>query len=186
MEYSRIKTKQDLQEWLNEEKKIYGDGNIMSFLLIKETDILRRHLVLLRKTEYYVNTNNRILAAIYQTRLKRLQNRYALHIALNTCGVGLNIAHVGTIIINSDARIGKNARFHVGVNIGANYRGDKAPKLGDNIYIAPGAKLFGDIEIASNVVIGANAVVNKSCYTQGAILVGVPAKEHSPKGDAEK
>lgn len=38
----------------------------------------------------------------------------------------------------------------------------KAPKIGDNVYIGPGAVLFGDIEIADNCWIGANAVVNKS------------------------
>jgi serine O-acetyltransferase len=51
-----------------------------------------------------------------------------------------------------------------------------APKIGDHVYIGPGAKVFGDIEIADDVQIGANAVVNKSCMENGAVLVGVPAK----------
>lgn len=50
------------------------------------------------------------------------------------------------------------------------------PVLGDNIYIAPGAKIFGNIKIANRCRIGANAVVNKNCNIENATLVGVPAK----------
>lgn len=69
-------------------------------------------------------------------------------------------------------RIGKNLRIHVGVNIGAN--GGNPPKLGDDIYIGPGAKIFGDIYIADGCKIGANAVVNKTCIEKNKHLVGVP------------
>ena len=33
------------------------------------------------------------------------------------------------------------------------------PSIGDNIYIGPGAKIFGDIHIGNNVRIGANCPV---------------------------
>ena len=46
------------------------------------------------------------------------------------------------------------------MNIGAHH--DKASRIGNNVYIGPGAIIFGDIEIADNVSIGANATVNKS------------------------
>ena len=65
--------------------------------------------------------------------------------------------------------------MHPGVCIGANH--DKAPVIGEHVYIGPGAKVFGDIEIADGVQIGANAVVSKSCMTKGATLVGVPAAD---------
>lgn len=52
----------------------------------------------------------------------------------------------------------------------------KAPKIGDNVYIGPGAVLFGDIEIADNCWIGANAVVNKSFLEPYSVIVGVPGK----------
>jgi serine O-acetyltransferase len=50
------------------------------------------------------------------------------------------------------------------VTIGIAGTGDKlgAPVLGDNVYIAPGARLFGKITIGNNVKIGANAVIYKS------------------------
>lgn len=47
--------------------------------------------------------------------------------------------------------------------------------LGDNIYLGPGAKVFGHITIADGCKIGANAVVNKSCVHENSVLVGVPA-----------
>ena len=54
--------------------------------------------------------------------------------------------------------------------------GKNAPQLGDNVYIGPGAILFGDINIANNVTIGANATVNKSFEQENVVLAGTPAK----------
>lgn len=48
------------------------------------------------------------------------------------------------------------------VNIGANQGSMKAPLIGNDVYIGPGAVIFGDIEIADGCYIGANAVVLKS------------------------
>ncbi|HMP14590.1 MAG TPA: hypothetical protein PKD70_11975, partial [Saprospiraceae bacterium] len=46
----------------------------------------------------------------------------------------------------------------------------------NNVYIGPGAKIFGAIQIADNVAIGANAVVNKTFGESGVVIGGVPAK----------
>jgi serine O-acetyltransferase len=43
------------------------------------------------------------------------------------------------------------------VTIGASNGG--SPTIGDNVYIGPGAKIFGKIRIGNNVRIGANCVV---------------------------
>ena len=61
------------------------------------------------------------------------------------------------------------------LSVGDNH--GKAPKIGDDVYIGPGAKVFGDVTLADNVQVGANAVVTKSCENKGAILVGIPASE---------
>lgn len=169
-----ITTLQELLNILKYEKQLYGKK--WCPILINESDILLRHIVLLRKAEYYTNTRKAIRSAYYKFKLHRLQNRYALHIALNTCEKGLNIAHVGPIVINGNAHLGENARIHVGVNIGANKGSTKAPIIGNNVYIGPGAKIFGEIVIADNVKIGANAVVNCSCLEENSTLVGVPAR----------
>jgi serine O-acetyltransferase len=58
------------------------------------------------------------------------------------------------------------------------------PRIGDNCYLGPGAKLFGAIVIGDNTVIGANAVVNKSFPNGNVTLGGVPARIISEKSTA--
>ena len=48
------------------------------------------------------------------------------------------------------------------------------PKIGNNVHISHGVVIFGEITIGDNVVIGANAVVNKP-VPDNAIVAGVPA-----------
>lgn len=71
----------------------------------------------------------------------------------------------------------QNCEINICVNIGHNYGGGGAPQIGDNCFIGPGAKIFGDIVIGDNVKIGANAVVNKSFPEGDCTLVGVPARK---------
>jgi serine O-acetyltransferase len=56
------------------------------------------------------------------------------------------------------------------------------PKIGDNVYIGPGAKIFGDIEIADGIAIGANSVVNRSFTEPNIGIAGIPAKKINDKG----
>lgn len=72
--------------------------------------------------------------------------------------------------------MGANCRLHACVNIGASGGSKKAPSIGDNVYIGPGAIIFGDIVIPDNVTIGANATVNKSFETENCVLAGTPAE----------
>lgn len=64
-------------------------------------------------------------------------------------------------MVNPETRIGNNCRIHVGVNIGMHK--DKAPIIGNNVYIGPGAIIFGGISLADNISIGANAVPMQLC-----------------------
>lgn len=95
-------------------------------------------------------------------------------------GPGIAIVHSGTIVVSGKARIGKNCRIHVCTNIGnaLSHGKDGTPVIGDNVYIGPGAKIFGPITIGNNVAIGANAVVNKS-FPDNCTIAGVPAKKIS-------
>ena len=43
--------------------------------------------------------------------------------------------------------------------------------------IGVGAVIIGNIEIADNIIIGANAVVNKSFKEEGITIAGVPARK---------
>ncbi len=144
----------------------------------------------LRKLEFLKNKNKNVFEkATYFFVLKkyyRLSYQLGFTIPVNVFGPGLSIAHYGTIIINSGTKVGANCRIHAGVNIGteAGYS-DKAPVLGNNIYIAPGAKIFGQIIIADNTAIAANAVVNKSFEMANTAIGGIPSKVISENIDID-
>lgn len=78
-------------------------------------------------------------------------------------GPGLYIGHYGGITVSSVAVIGRDCNLSQNITIGVSGAGPKrgAPTIGDNVYIAPGARLFGKISIGNNVKIGANAVIHK-------------------------
>jgi serine O-acetyltransferase len=78
-------------------------------------------------------------------------------------GPGLYIGHFGGITISGRAIIGSNCNIAQNTTIGVSGSGEKrgVPIIGDNVHIAPGARIFGKISIGNNVKIGANAVVYK-------------------------
>ena len=43
---------------------------------VSENDILRKHIKLLRKAEFHINTKHMFRSAFYRTKLLRLQNKY--------------------------------------------------------------------------------------------------------------
>jgi serine O-acetyltransferase len=79
-------------------------------------------------------------------------------------GPGLFIGHFGGITISAMTVLGNNCSISQNVTIGISGSGDKlgVPVIGDNVYIAPGARLFGKITVGNNVKIGANAVIYKN------------------------
>ncbi|WP_299128702.1 serine acetyltransferase [uncultured Winogradskyella sp.] len=135
----------------------------------------------MRKLEYYTNCKNKGLYKLYIIYLKFMYRRISVKlnfsIPINVFGPGLSIVHYGTIVINYTTKIGANCRMHACVNIGASGGEVQGPKLGDNVYIGPGAKIFGKIKIPNNTAIGANAVVNKSFEEENTSIAGIPAKK---------
>jgi serine O-acetyltransferase len=134
----------------------------------------------LRKLEYYNNCRKGFLSKIYYYYLKYKFRRESIilgfSIPLNVFGPGLSIAHYGTIVVHSQARIGKNCRIHANVNIGGGGWSHEAPQIGDNVYIGPGTVIYGDIKIGDNVAISANSTVNKTFDENDILIAGSPAK----------
>lgn len=138
-----------------------------------------RFLKALRRLEYHYNGKgiyHRILLPCAYYRWYRLSHTTGISIAKNVCEKGLTIPHHGSIVVNAACRIGENCMIQNNVNIGANGGSMKAPQIGRDVYIGPGAVIFGDITIADGCYIGANAVVNKSFTEPNSVIVGVPAK----------
>lgn len=91
-------------------------------------------------------------------------------------GKNFRIDHFGGIVISGFASFGDNCVLRDGVTVGLRRVEDPvAPRVGNNVDIGTGAKLLGDITIADNVVIGANAVVLED-VPPNSIAVGVPAR----------
>ena len=142
---------------------------------------VNKYLLFLRKQEYYLNTANRnkfksLLALFYERKKHKLGIKLGFNIPPNRFDEGLTIYHIGCLAINTTARIGKNCKLHGNNCIGNNGIVDKSPVIGDNVDIGFGAAVIGDITIADNIKIGANALVNKSFTEPGITIAGVPAR----------
>lgn len=184
-EVDRIHSKADLKEWLDYELTKYGSKRLLDFLCLSERSILRRHIILLRKMEYYTNSGKHIRSILYKLLLRQIQNRYGLHISPNCCGKGLHIMHVGPILINGEATVGRDCVFHINSGVVAGGTSHDVPCLGDGVIVGFGAVVLGNTYVANGVAIGANAVVNKSVVEEHIAVAGVPARKISDNGSRE-
>lgn len=142
------------------------------------TDLILRWKKTLRLVEYVENCYKSIVFAPVKFFLRwRFQKRSAqlgFSIPINVCGPGLAIVHYGSIVVSRHSRIGSFCTINSGVNIGVNpYKEDGAPIIGDNVYIGPGAKIWGGISIADNTKIGANSCVFEPVCENGKTVIGV-------------
>ena len=180
-----ICSKKDLKDFLESDKKALNRKTKFP----KVNDYIWKYEILLRKCEYYNNCKkdlfSKLMLTYYKYKKFKLWIKCNYSIPINVFDKGLSIVHIGPIIINPRVKIGKNCRIHVGVNIGADaMHSDACPTIGDNVYIGPGAKIFGNIVIADNIAIGANAIVNKSFEEKNISIAGIPAKIISQKGSS--
>lgn len=173
-----IKDKNELEYYLkcDEIALQIHNRSIYSKLL----DPIYKYQKIMRKLDYYKNGAkwNKIAYFLYFLKYRKLGIRLGFSIPCDRIGPGLCLAHYGSIVISQYAQIGANCKIHSSVNIGATGGAKKAPIIGNNVYIGPGAKLIGDIRITDDIVIGANAVVVRSIEEKGT-YGGVPAKRIS-------
>ena len=151
-----------------------------------------RYVKVLRLAEYHENNSviknkksicsllHTMLMMYYYWKLRQISYKTGFQIPPNTCGIGLQIWHYGYIIINENARIGRNLTIYPGVEIGHKVPGGGCPVIGDNCFIGAGAKIFGKINIGNNVTIAPNTVVTKD-VPDNVVVGGIPAKILSKK-----
>ena len=171
-----ITSKKELKQFLQLDAKVNSRVRLKPKIF---GDEIWKYQICLRKLEYYTNTNKLLSKLFYKFRFHKYSIMLGFEIPINVCDMGLSLPRRGPIIISKGAKIGKCCRIHEGVTIGATNGSNKAATISDNVFISTGAKIIGDVFIASDCTIGANAVVTKSIVEVGTTWGGIPAKKIS-------
>ena len=176
-----IESKQDFYDYVKADR-LRSDretGHFYYRLIYSENYYIQRYLFVLRKLEYLSNRKRNILEHLSYLFVfrnhKKLSFRMQINIPINVAGPGLVIHHMGPIIINANARLGKNCSLQPGVVVGQKLGPDTVPIIGDDVYLGPGVKVIGKIRIGNNVTIAPNSVVIKD-VPDNCVVSGVPAK----------
>lgn len=164
-----ITNKKELKDYLEADRVALGYTTKRPSLFGQD---VWKFQIALRYYEYSYNTHRR--GIVYKFRkfiYLHYSKKLGFTIPPNVFGKGLNIHHYGCIVINSGARIGENCNIQQCVNIGHNRGFENVPTIGNNVYIGPGVKIFGKIEIADGIAIGAGSVVTKSFLNPNVTIV---------------
>ena len=130
-----------------------------------------KFMTILRLTQHY-RRRNRLLFYFFFLWYRRLKFKYGFDISYRTIiGKGLYIGHFGGIVIHGDTVIGDNCNLSQGITIGIAVRGKAPgiPKIGNRVFIAPGAVILGGITVGDDVIIGTNAIVNFDVPNQSVV-----------------
>ncbi len=88
-------------------------------------------------------------------------------------GPGFHIIHYGGIFVPSDLIAGENLTITHDITIGFSQAKciQGFPVIGNNVFIAPGAKIAGSIHIGDNVKVGANAVIERDIPDNAVVQI---------------
>jgi serine O-acetyltransferase len=128
--------------------------------------------------EYLTNVNKGLLRkisyAITLLRYYKISHKLGILIPVNAVGYGLKMYHIGDTGIGHGTTLGNYCTLQKGVMIGPT-SSNVGPVVGDHVYFAPGAKVFGNIKIGNHVIVAPNSVVVKD-IPDNCVVSGVPAK----------
>lgn len=177
-----IKTRVELKSTLKFEKKLYWEkySRLEDYITSNNRIKIYRFLCLLRKTEYHRNNDGLIHKALYvfyKRRKNVLGRKLGIEMGHNCFDAGLLIYHAGNIVVNGNAKIGKNCKLHGSNCIGNNGFDNVCPIIGNNVRLGVGAKVIGNVRIANNITIAAGAIVVDSFEEEGITIGGVPARK---------
>lgn len=133
-----IKTRDDLQDYLDKDKRALGMKKRRPSII---GDEVWKFEIALRMDEFYRNTQKNKLAGLFwKWRHRQLGLKLGFSIPCNCFGRGLKINHYGLIVVHPLARIGEWCDIHQGVNIGQNIEKGSVPVIGDNVWIGQVSK----------------------------------------------
>jgi serine O-acetyltransferase len=154
-----------LRETILSDYKRCGIYSIGFSVLVKTFIIMPnpglKFMTIFRLTQYF-RRRNRPLFYFFFLWLRRLKFKYGFDISYRTkIGKGLYIGHFGGVVIHGDAEIGDNCNLSQGITIGVLVRGKRVgvPKIGNRVFIGPGATILGGINIGNDVLVGTNAIL---------------------------
>ncbi len=159
MQTGKYMVEQDLKRYGR--KKPFGLSAFLRHMFYENVPGIRFSIVF-RLCQYY-RGRNKVLFYVFYVWLKRIKYKYGFDISYRTkIGKGLYIGHFGGIVIHGDAEIGENCNLSQGMTIGVLVRGrnEGIPKIGNRVFIGPGAAILGGITIGDDVLIGTNSVVH--------------------------
>lgn len=159
----------DLYRYLNKE---YSFRNFLRGMMIPGF----RYIYIIRKASKV--SKGSISWILYKFLLRRYSHKFGFQIPYTTIiGDGFYIGHIGTIIINQDAVIGKNCNISPGVTIGQTNRGSKSgvPVIGDYVWMGTNSVMVGGIIIGNDVMIAPGSFVNFD-VPDHSIVIGNPGK----------
>lgn len=175
-----ILTKIDLREYLKADEARYTQRKpvFLGWFLGDEGYIVKKYLRLLRYLEYYTNKKKKAWDYIpyiyYVFRFRKARIKTGIQLNVNTIGKGLYIPHFAGGIYANCVSMGEGCIITTGCVLG-NKGGASGPTIGDNVEIAVGAKVIGNVHVGNNAVIAPNSVVVKD-VPANAIVSGIPAK----------
>ena len=182
-----VRSTADLKVWVRADLTAYDlrDASTVRLLRTLASEPQIRWQLRLRLVELLLNRARsrpgRVVAVLARWRVQQAGVRLGFTIPPNVFGPGLKLPHWGTIVISPDAVVGRGCVVHPGVTLGVNH--GRAPQLGDDVYVGPGAKIFGGLSIGDRVTVGANSVVTRDVPADTRV-VGAPARAIRGIGEA--
>ncbi len=154
--------------------RYYGEkGESLAQRLLRPQEL--KYIALFRKAN---TCKNRLLKVYYTVKLKRMSYKTHIQIPARTqIGEGFYIGHSGRVVINPDARLGKNMNVSAGVTIGQENRGERkgCPQFDGYCWIGANAVVVGNVHIGEDVMIAPLTFVNFDVPAH-SIVIGNPAK----------
>ena len=154
--------------------RFYGDaGESFAQRLLRPVEL--KYIALFRKAN---SCKCKLLKLFYTVKLKAMSNKTYIQIPARTqIGEGFYIGHSGRVIINPEAKIGKNVNVSTGVIIGRENRGPRmgSPTLAGDCWIGANAVIVGNVHIGEDVLIAPLSFVNFDVPPH-SVVVGNPAK----------
>lgn len=169
------------KDYLKEEIIPDAEHPILSFLkcIVKKGP---SNAMFLFRLMYVTNTKHNLFAKIICSICEnKLIKNYNTYISRNAeIDIGFRMGHPNGIVIGKGVKIGKRCIIYHQVTLGskrfeANIKSDVYPIVHDNCIFYPGSKVIGNIEIANNTILAANAVL-LSDSEPNSIYGGIPAR----------